>query len=240
MEKLKGPGNEDKLNEFKRRKAQRDKKYYEGLKANTSKHGVIKNQKANYLKSYRQRAKIINLKQEPTSQSFLPNVTQDTNENSHLNNSSFKSSSAASRALNKADSSLPKDEMQRKEIIKKLALRYGVVLDGKKPKIKRPRREFDEIEKKAVDFYKSDLVAHSNSGINDFVFIINEGVKEKIQTMTLRMKLEDVHSLFLKTYPELRSVSLSKFKEYRPDYVLPHTQAKQVTCLCKKNSKSSN
>lgn len=158
-------------------------------------------------------------------------ATENSNNSVNSEPASHFSASSISKALKRAETSLPASIEKKKIVLQHLAKRHSIFPPPTAP-IKRPRKNFEEIKKAVLIFYENDTISRQNPGIRDFVRIKNDnGITEWIQTFTLTMTLQEAHSKFKENFPELQ-IELAKFSSLRPKHVKLYSFMKHETCLC--------
>lgn len=221
------PGNEEKLEASKQIRKLQDKKYVEKLMKDKESADKRRRQKTEYKRMYR-----ASKKAQERLHSNLPTLPDKQFQNPGV--SSYKTSSAKSKAIKKCEESLPKDEHKKREVIGHLVKRHGNIEEtqNKIPQ-KRPRNGFEVTEKMVKEFYESDLVSRVNPGIKDFIKVKNaQGIVQQIQTHSLTMSVKNAHQQFKTLFPN-QPIQISKFRELKPKHVISHLKVKHETCLCK-------
>lgn len=214
MEKLKQPGNEEKLLKRKEELKETSKNYLKNVYSDIEKAEQYRSRKAKNMRDMRMRNKM-------------------TKDQVDSDDKSSYSRSSLSKAVSRVEGALPKLEEKKKIVIQKLAIRHNVFPSPSfSPKKKRPRVGFADIEKAVLEFYESDIIARMNPGIKDFIKKkdINGNV-EMIQTFTLTMTLEEAHKKFIEFHPQ-HPVGFTKFSTLRPQHVKLYSHVKHKTCLC--------
>lgn len=215
-EKLKLPENSAKLEIYREKQKEYDRRYVLKQLQNTT---TAKKYYFNKRESKR--------KQKIKSKENKVNKVQETSKLSH-----YSSISAKSKAIGKALKALPKNVDKRKEILQCLAVRDDVMLSKPKQSAKKPRNGFEDIKKLVLDFFSLDFISRQLPGMKDYVTTQNEsGFKTKVQKRVLLMTLKDAHQEYSKLFADY-SLSFSKFCMLRPAHVQLFTTEIHYSCGC--------
>jgi hypothetical protein len=218
-EDLKSLGNEEKLKKYK----EKQRKY-----------------KEKHLKKVQEDPEAVKLRREKDAErkrEFRANaaskVTSDVNIASATATPGFKSKSAKSKALNRAENSLPRDPVKKKIILKEIMKRHDISAEIP-PKFseKRPRKSFENLPEIIKEFYLCEAVSRLMPGKDDFITIKHsDGSREKVQKYIMIVTISDAFEEFKKTFVAI-TCSLSYFTQHRPKYVMKKSDSKHYSCLC--------
>lgn len=90
----------------------------------------------------------------------------------------------------------------------------------------------EEIKTSVILFYESDDVSRVMPGMNDYVSIHIEGVRQRIQKRLMMMSLKEAYRMFLEEIQEIK-ISFSKFVALRPKYCqLLNASGSHNVCVC--------
>ncbi|CAF1346632.1 unnamed protein product [Rotaria sordida] len=208
------------LEKFREKDAARHRKYRRIIKKNPTKLEKIREQ--NRKRQAKRRLKL-------RSQKI----------NSHLNEISsqaistppYKCPQTLAKAVHRSERSLPASPTKKKEIIRRLAIKNGVVVQ---PVIQSRSTDISEDTKnKVIQFYQLDEISSVATGKKDFVIIDSpDGSKVKVQKRYLVMTVQEVYEQFKLNYPN-EKVGSTSFSLLRPKHVLPMSDIPQNVCLCK-------
>lgn len=215
-----------KLQKYKEKKRLQNQLYKSKIKEDEERLQNFRKKNADYARNSRALDLIFNQHQVPTVQ---PSSQQQSTNSS----SAYKTLSAKSKAFNKIEKALPKNDDKKREVISALAKRHGIMLAvGLKIAIKKPRKGFQEVVDAVKIFFESDVIGRVNPGIKDAIRIKNSDKSvEYKQTHTLTMTLREAFLEFQKLYPT-KIIKLSKFCQLRPIHVRLYSEVKHETCLC--------
>ncbi|CAF3263065.1 unnamed protein product [Rotaria sp. Silwood2] len=164
--------------------------------------------------------------------------------NSQLNNltllskpqqptSLYKCPQTLAKAVHRSERSLPASPTRKKEIIRHLAIKHGVLTTSPMPA--KPTNNFSEATKnKAVQFYQIDEISSVATGKKDIVIVkLPDGSNIKVQKQYLVMTaVREVYEQFKLMYPN-EKIGSTSFSLLRPKHVLPMSDIPQNVCLCK-------
>jgi len=212
-EKLKSDGNEEKLNLYRKKQKEYDRKYMNKMLKDEKTAAEFKQKRNENLKRFRASKKPQN--------------------GSNSKSTYYSSASAKSKAMKKAEKGLPKDVKKKNEIISSLAVRHNVCTIVAEPiPVLKPRKGYKESKDIAIEFYSLDLVSKQLPGIKDFVSVKNDdGVSEKIQKRVLMMSLKDAHMLYSNMFSN-HPLCFSQFCKLRPVNVVTMSTKIHYSCLC--------
>ena len=103
-----------------------------------------------------------------------------------------------------------------------------------RPKKKRGRPLPKDTLQQIKEFYRTDEISRMMPGRKDFVSIKTDVSREKVQKRLLLHPIKDIHSLFLKKFPEIK-ISCSAFSKLRPKECISVNNNKSFhnVCICK-------
>ncbi|GFO14380.1 otu domain-containing protein 5 [Plakobranchus ocellatus] len=142
----------------------------------------------------------------------------------------FSTRQAAGKALKKLKQALPSTPRRRKSVIQQLAKEHGVTFI--EPHVRKrlfPQRLDTENVVKA--FFERDDISRQLPGRKDFVTVIQNGKKERIQKKILLMNVMEAYRLFKEEHGEIK-IGKSKFASLRPKHVCICSDTDQNVCCC--------
>ena len=149
--------------------------------------------------------------------------------------SPFKSVQSLGKAISRAKKALPSSPRRRCTVIKKLAFNVpppstSSMKNGKSSVIS------EETARLVTEFYTRDDISRFTPGRKEFVKVILNGFKEKMQKRYIIMTVSECYELFKVDHTDI-VVGKSKFFSLRPPYCLPisKTPANMCTCLYHEN-----
>jgi Holliday junction resolvasome RuvABC endonuclease subunit len=88
-----------------------------------------------------------------------------------------------------------------------------------------------ETAEKVEQFYLNDEISRFSPNIADFVTVIRDNEKVKVNVKHLMYSIKECHGMFTSENPEMH-ISLSKFRALRPKNVLSFTKVPHNVCVC--------
>jgi len=99
------------------------------------------------------------------------------------NSRAFKTPQTYGKAMTKVNAALPNSPRKKTAVVKKLALKFGLMTKSERSK----SSTVATLEKSVEEFYCNDTVSRQLPGRKDYVIVRNGGKKEKMQRKVLIM-----------------------------------------------------
>lgn len=212
-ERLKAPGNEERLDEIRRKNRENSRTYKEKLLfGDPEEADDYRRRRAKQYKKSHQKQKL--------SGSF-----------------GYESKRGLDYAVNKIERELPSDFLKKKEIVKRLSEKY-LGDESSEDELEPVNTHEDhhspisEKKQKARDFYFRDDISRQMPGIKNYKLIkMSNGEKEKVQTRFMTMSCEEAFELY-KAENSSNHVGKTIFYMLRPPQVLLSSKTPHDVCSC--------
>ena len=128
-----------------------------------------------------------------------------------------------SKAVTKAQSTLPKSPRKRATVVKKLSIETGC-LELPYPQKQEGTTSLPEHLKAAVtEFYVRDDISRQAPGKRDNIVLRENNVKKTMEIQQLSINISKVYQIFKQENPD-KKIGKSKFASLRPGHVLLSSQ----------------
>lgn len=144
------------------------------------------------------------------------------------NGSAFKSQQSYGRAIHKAKSALPNSPNKKRAVVINLAEKFGtppkadVIIENVIP----------QLHQMVVEFYESEQISWQCPGRKDYVTVVKDGKKVKLQKKVLLCTVLEAHQQFKTDNPGVK-IGKSLFASLRPPHIVPISEKDHNVCCCK-------
>jgi len=186
------------------------------LEADPEKLNAIKHQRKLRMRKLRDKKRLEAAKVSPSKTSPL---------------GSYSCSSTLRKAIKKTSKALPNSPSKRKAVVRQLAMDLLPSEMKPRPKENRPSSSLPEETVTAIqNFYTSDKISWQAPGKRDVKSCVINGKRVKLQKRFMYMTIPEAYELFKNTADH--QVSLSKFYDLRPPFVLHVSKTPHNVCVC--------
>jgi hypothetical protein len=132
------------------------------------------------------------------------------------------------KAMSKVTAALPKSPRRKVAVVKVLARRIGLPLKrNETPKVISPPL----LARTIGEFYESDIISRQLPGRKDYITVVKNGRKERVQKKILMTTVMEAFQQFKLMNPDVK-IGKSKFANLRPKNVVPITEKDHTVCCC--------
>lgn len=212
-ESLKLPVNSEKLENYKRKRRERDLNYRK-RKVESTKSEKFKRKRSQQANDCRKR-KALNLKSK-----------------------GYSSTEGLRKATKKIEKELPEDFKKRVQIVQKLSEKYKIC-----DQIETESEEEDSDEnfepvmkkthKEVMEFYSRNTISHQMPGMKNFKSVKVEGRgRERKQVSYMLNNTTETYDMYKSEFGD-EALAKSTFKKLRPPFILPAGKTPHDFCVCK-------